>query len=305
MLNRLDILYIFCAAAEARNFKEAAARIGVSPQAVTRAVKELENQLGELLFHRSTRGSRVTEFGEQLAIQARSRLQGIDEIFRKQDRAADKVLSGLVRIAAPQSLGQQYLLPMLRQLQVRHPGLQLELRLSDEPADVIDERIDVGVRHGFMRDSRFVARRICQVPFYIVGSPALLETHGEPRSLRELAKCPTTVSLDARTGKPWPWFLAEGQHWVPPRPTFATNDIRAECDAIVAGMGFGQLAGFLAIPHLRAARLVQILPDISPPPWEIYVYRPQKGPVAARVRMVFDWLVSGLTDLAFPGEDNS
>ena len=71
MLNRLEMLRIFCTAAESRNFKEAATRLGVSPQAVTRAVKELEDHVGELLFHRNTRHNRITEFGEQLAARAR------------------------------------------------------------------------------------------------------------------------------------------------------------------------------------------------------------------------------------------
>ena len=68
------MLRIFCTAAESRNFKEAATRLGVSPQAVTRAVKELEDHVGELLFHRNTRHNRITEFGEQLAVRARHSL---------------------------------------------------------------------------------------------------------------------------------------------------------------------------------------------------------------------------------------
>lgn len=75
------MLRIFCTAAESRNFKEAATRLGVSPQAVTRAVKDLEDHVGELLFHRNTRHNRITEFGEQLAVRARHSLQGVDAIF--------------------------------------------------------------------------------------------------------------------------------------------------------------------------------------------------------------------------------
>ena len=63
MLNRLEMLRLFVAAAEAKSFKEAALRLHVSPQAVTRAVQELEEHLGELLFHRNTRANRITDFG--------------------------------------------------------------------------------------------------------------------------------------------------------------------------------------------------------------------------------------------------
>ena len=83
------MLRIFCTAAESRNFKEAATRLGVSPQAVTRAVKDLEDHVGELLFHRNTRHNRITEFGEQLAVRARHSLQGVDAIFQGAEQAAE------------------------------------------------------------------------------------------------------------------------------------------------------------------------------------------------------------------------
>ena len=161
MLNRLEMLRIFCAAAEARNFKEAAQRLGVSPQAVTRAVQELEAHVGELLFHRNTRQSHITEFGEALAAQARAGIEGVDEIFRA-GRASrqQQEISGLVRITAPEAVGEWYLVPFLAQLNSRHPGLRFDLRLSNQTTNAIDEQIDIGIRIGFMRDSRYVARAV-------------------------------------------------------------------------------------------------------------------------------------------------
>ena len=81
------------------------------------------------------------------------------------------------------------------------------------------------------------------------------------------------------------------QAWRPRAPAFATDDTRAEADAVLAGIGFGQLAAPLAQPHLRAGRLVEVLPEFRPEPWGLSVYRPQRGPVAARIRLVFDRLV--------------
>ena len=295
MLNRLEMLRIFCAAAEARNFKDAATRLGVSPQAVTRAVKELEAHVGELLFHRNTRHTRITEFGEQFAARARISLQGVDELFSKRDEVQDEALAGLVRITAPRGLERDYLAPVLGELCAEYPGLQIDLRLSDQFADVVDEQIDIGIRLGSLRDSRFVARVVAQVPFYIAAAPALIARYGVPRSLQELAARPCTVAIDPNTGKPWAWFLARGQQWLPRTPVFATDDTRAEADAVVAGTGFGQLAAFLAQPHLKAGRLIEILPELRPEPWSLSVYRPQRGPVAARIRLVFDRLVAHLS----------
>ncbi|PKO51166.1 MAG: LysR family transcriptional regulator, partial [Betaproteobacteria bacterium HGW-Betaproteobacteria-2] len=82
MLNRLEMMRIFCVAAECPSFKDAAVRLGVSPQAVTRAIKELENTIGEPLFYRNTRHMRITDFGEQLSLRAKGSIAEIDELFR-------------------------------------------------------------------------------------------------------------------------------------------------------------------------------------------------------------------------------
>lgn len=291
MPNRLEMLRIFCTAAESRNFKEAATRLGVSPQAVTRAVKELEDQVGELLFHRNTRSNRITEYGEQLAARARASLHGVDEIFRRAGQARDSELAGVVRITAPRGLGRHGLMRVCGELCARHPGLQLDLRCSDQFADVVDEQIDIGIRVGMLRDSRFVARAVSRVSFHIVAAPALLARCGAPDTLQDLAERPTTVAIDPNSGRPWAWFLAGGQQWLPRTPAFATDDTGVEAEAVLAGVGFGQLAAYLAAPHLRSGRLVEVLPELAPEPWSLSVYRPQRGPVAARIRLVFDRLV--------------
>lgn len=291
MLNRLEMLRIFCAAAEARNFKEAAQRLGVSPQAVTRAVQELEGHVGELLFHRNTRQSQITDFGEALAAQARAGLEGVDEIFRagRASKQAQEV-EGLVRITAPEAVGEWYLVPFLAQLNSQHPGLRFDLRLTNQTTNAIDEQIDIGIRIGFMRDSRYVARAVADVPFYIVGTPALIKRVGKPDSLEALAEVPVTATMDPNTGKPWPWFLAGGEQWQPRAPVMVTNDTRAELMAVLQGAAFGQMTAFQAIPHLRNGTLVAVLEDLNPKPWAVNIYRPQRGPVAARVRVTYDWL---------------
>ena len=303
MLNRLEMLRLFVAAAEAKSFKEAALRLHVSPQAVTRAVQELEEHLGELLFHRNTRANRITDFGARLAAEARSAVQGVDALFQRASPVPDNDLSGLVRLTAPKALGQYFVMPLLAELGREFPGLRLDLRLSDRPADVVDEQIDIGVRVGFLRDSRFVARAVAKVHFHTVASPALVAAVGEPLSLADLQQRPVTVVMDPATGKPWPWFLKDGEEWLPGTWAFATDETLAEFAAVQAGLGFGQVVSLLTIPLLRSGELLRVLPQLEPDPWNLYVYRPQRGPVAARIRLVFDRLVAFFADRErFPEE---
>jgi DNA-binding transcriptional LysR family regulator len=110
-----------------------------------------------------------------------------------------------------------------------------------------------------------------------------------------------TALIDANSGRPWPWYFRGGQQFAPTDAVFVTDDPESECDAVVAGLGFGQLPGYLAIPHIRAGRLRPVFEDAAPDPWDLYVYRPQRAPVPPRVRLIYDGLIEMLSDRAtFP-----
>ncbi|MNR83597.1 HTH-type transcriptional regulator DmlR [compost metagenome] len=296
MLNRLEMLRLFCAAADASSFKEAAARLGTSPQAITRAVKELEETVGEVLFHRNTRGIQITEFGTQLAEHAREMVTGVDSLFQPTESQSDKDLVGLVRITAPSIIGRRHLLKLLLPLMKQHPGIRLELGVTNLVTDVVDKKIDIGVRIGPLRDSRFVARSVAKISFHVVGTPELIAARGKPQTPQDLAKLPTTTLMDGNTGRTWPWFFADNHMLTPTVSTFVTDDPEVECQAVLAGIGYGQLSSQQAEPYIRSGRLVKVLDEYQPEPWDLYVYRPQRGPVPARIRLVFDRIVETLSD---------
>ncbi|MBB3214706.1 DNA-binding transcriptional LysR family regulator [Herbaspirillum sp. Sphag1AN] len=294
MLNRLEMLRIFITAAETRSFKEAATRLGISPQAVTRAVQELEQLHGEMMFHRNTRGIRITSYGASLAERAKLSVQQMDTLFHSGSGLDAHEPTGVVRVTAPVMLGRQMLMPVIKELSARLPQVRVELHLSDAHADVVDERIDIGVRLGSLRDSRFVARRVTPIGFHVVGSPALIARCGIPTQVEQLQELPTTALLDSTAGKAWPWYFAGGVQIAPNAPHFSTNDSDAECEAILAGLGFGQIPSFLADAHIASGRLIPVLQSFQPDPWDVYVYRPQRGPVPPRIRLVFDRCVEVL-----------
>ena len=294
MQNRLEMLRIYCAAVEAQSFKEAATRLGTSPQAITRAVQEAEALVGEILFHRNTRRVRATQAGEAFARRARELVRQMDDLLRPKDSEIDAEIAGLVRLTTPKSIGERFLMPALVRLAEKHPRITLDLRLSDAISDPIAEQIDIGVRIGFMRDSRFVVRPASHVGFSVIASPKLLTRVGRPADLAELALLPSTGFIDRNTGRVWPWQFSNGQQMTPTNLAFQTDDGECECRAVVAGLGFGQIVSYLALPLLRAGKVISVLDDIAPEPWPVYVYRPQRGPVPARIRLVFDAVLAAL-----------
>lgn len=298
MLNQTDLLRIFCRAAESSSFREAAARLGISPQGVTRAIQQLEGHFNEVLFHRSTRQVRVTEFGAQLAVRARDSLLQLDALFERASDSAEPALPTRVRITAPRSLARMHLLPALAKLALAHPSIVVDLRLGDQIADVVDEQIDIGVRLGFLRDNRFIARAVAKMAFVIVGSPALVARTGMPAAPEALATLPTTGFVDNNTGRIWPWYLADDRQFVPTAPAFMCDDPEAERDAVLADVGYAQLPHYLVAEHLATGRLVTVLDEFAPPAWDLFVFRPQRGPVPPRIRRVFDTIVAAFSDPA-------
>lgn len=294
MSKEIEMLRIFQVAAESGSFRDAAVKLGTSPQAVTRAIKHLEKHYGELLFHRNTRRIRITAFGEGLMEQVRPALAQVEDLLRPPgvDRHAD--MSGIVRITAPNSLCNRAVLPAIERVVERYPHITMDVRLSDRVSNTVDEGIDVGVRVGFMRDSRFVARKAAEMRLPIVASPSLLKKVGRPKNIDALADLPIIMALDINTGRPWAWRFKGERQWGPSSPTLIADDAEMEMGAALAGLGFAQLADYMAGPYIKSGKLVQVLNEEEPSAWGLFVYRPQRGPVPQRVRAVFDAVYDAL-----------
>lgn len=297
MNKEIEWLRIFRVAAECGSFRDAAVRLGTSPQAVTRAVQRLERHYGEVLFHRSTRQVRITAFGEGLLEQVRPALERFEELWRTPGADPQASLSGTVRITAPHSLGARAVLPAMERVAARHPGIALDVRLSDRVSNAVDEGIDVGIRVGFMRDSRFVARKAGDMRLPVVAAPRLIKKMGVPDGIAALAGLPVTAALDSNTGRPWPWYFKAGRQWTPAAPAFVADNADVEMGAALAGIAFAQLADYMAAPYIASGKLVRVLENDEPPAWGLYVYRPQRGPVPGRVRVVFDELRAAVESL--------
>ena len=296
MQNQLEMLRIFKVVAESSNFKEASVRLGISPQSVTRAIKELEELLGEPLFYRSTRNTTITEFGKQMALKSEGVIHQVDALFKLNKSPNSQHLEGVVKITMPNSLGQQYLLPALTDFLKDHPGIQLDLRFSNLIDNVVADQMDIGVRVGFFSNNRNVARRVNEMKFHIVATPELVAKTGVPHKVDDLFQMPYTGLIDLNTGRMWPWTFANASDSFATAPAFVTDDPQAELAAVLAGIGYGQLGDFLCEKYIRSGKLVPVLPEQAPTAWGVYVYRPQLGPVAERVRIVFDYLVKVLSN---------
>ena len=300
MYDRFRLLKIFATTAQSDSFRDAAFQLGTSPQTISRAVKELEDQLGELLFHRSTRQIQITRFGERFLHESNSLISEFELLVEGASNGDQASYAGRGGITAPHSVGRGHVLPLLAPLIEESPECLIDLRLEDEVTDTVGAQIDIGIRVGALKDNRFVARQAAEVPLMVVASSDLIRRVGEPRSIADLMTRPVSGRVDRNLGRIWPWRFNGFTH-SPQSPRFVSDDPEAELQAVLNGWVFGQIAAFLVIPYIREGRLVPVLREFEPPALPLYVYRPQRGPVPPRVRKVFDTLTENFADEArFP-----
>src|SRR5471030_2987876 len=176
MNDRLQELLVFVRAAESGGFSRAARELGLTQPSVSRVVSELETRLGVKLFLRTTRQVTLTDAGSTFLDRARQILADLDEAEHAA-RGVDS-LQGLVRLAAPVLYGTLRIIPHLPLLMDQHPGLRINLTITDHYQDLFADGADVAIRMGKLADSSMGASRLDELQRYVVAAPAYLAKRG-------------------------------------------------------------------------------------------------------------------------------
>lgn len=298
MLDKLEKLKIFCTAAETLKFRETANRLGVAPQVVTRAISELEQQLGEVLFLRNTRQMTLTPSGEQLWPKAERLLAESEAIFSVDKKKNSHDMTGRVRISLPPLFENQDILRNLLQSLEPYPELSIEWLPTDAHMNIINEQIDIAVRIGEIPDNRFIVKTIRPVGVCIVAAPDLVTRLGIPATLRALQyEYPLSALINSNSGRVWPWQFADGHSFFPAKPAVVTNDIGSELAAALSGRTCSQLPDITVRPYLQRGELINLFPEMNDSPYKLYIFRPHQPLVPMRIRVVFDNLTKILQEL--------
>ncbi|WP_416191244.1 LysR family transcriptional regulator [Neisseria sp. CCUG12390] len=292
MLNKLEALRIFCTAAETLQFKEAASRLAVSPPVVTRVIAELEDYLGEPLFQRNTRQTKLTDFGREFLPQAQQLLDDSERVFVHAKQRDEDEMGGMVRITVPDLPDEEnVLLELLGRLKA-YPKLVLDWQKNTVRVNAVEAQIDIGVRIGQApTDSLLIVKHLGTVKERIVAAPELVAQYGLPNGLEDLKKrYPLNVEHDLNNGRYWAWYFNDQQSLLPPKPVFVSNTVQNTLAAARSGRAVAYVLDWLCEPYLRNGELVELLPDIRKQQWTAYLYRPQRSVTPTRVRVVFEML---------------
>jgi len=287
----LDLITSFAAAARQSSFAKAARELGLTPSAVAKNIARLESQLGVRLFHRTTRQVTLSQDGEDLYARCRRILEEVESL-EESVAGARAGPRGTLRIDIPITYGRQVILPVLAKLMARHPELKLDVRFSDQFADIIKEGLDAAVRVGPLADSNLVGRMFDQQIMWTCASPAYLARRSEPTSPDDLARhtCLLFRMPSSGRGRPWQFRYGRRDHSLLPDSGVRLGDGDALVQAAVAGLGIIQVPSYMAEREVRRGRLVQILQKYRQPPLAISLVYPSQRHVPLRVRALADAL---------------
>ncbi len=287
----LQPLLAFSETAKHGGFAAAARALGTDSSTLAKAVGRLETSLGLRLFHRTTRQVRLTGDGEALFERCQRVLSELDEL---QTAAAGNraQISGALRVNMPIVYGRKIILPVLAQLVQKHPGLTLDVRLTDAYVDLVRDSIDVAIRAGSLGDSSLVATRIASQQLILVAAPQYLQQHGTPASIKDLAQHQHVVFRMPTNGRDRPQqFRVRGRtQALEPAKSNRFDDGESIVSAAVMGLGLTQVPDYMAEDELADGRLVEVLPKLRPPVMPIYAVMPGNRMVPARVRALLDAL---------------
>lgn len=288
--NRFAELEMLVLVAERGSLSAAARQLGISPSAVSKTMSRLEARLGVQLLQRSTRRLQLTPEGSQLCERGKRVLADLDEL--EACVAVRSAPRGLVRINTSSSTGKMLLVPLVPRLLAAHPGLSLEISLSDQIVDLVEAGIDIAIRWGQLPPSDMVARLLGHTRQVILASPAYLERMGRPLHPTDLARHVRLGWSYQRAIPHWP-FLVDGQRVaVEIGEVVRVNDGDVMRELALAGAGLARLSLYHAWEDLQAGRLVPVLEDFNTgdlePIHAVYLGKPDRLP--PRTRAVLDFL---------------
>ncbi len=274
-------LAAFVVVAAEMSFTRAAAKLEVSPSALSHAMKGLEGRLGLRLLARTTRSVTTTEAGERLLKTLRPAFEEIDAELRALGELRDKP-AGTVRIAACKHSATTVIWPVLPAFLRDYPEVRVELAVVDAAVDLVANRFDAGIRLGEAVARDMVSVRVGpDLRQAIVGSPAYFAEHPKPGRPQDLAALPCINYRMAPDADLCLWdFVAEARSFrVRVDGRLVLNDVDLSMAAALAGQGLAHFYEDMVADHLAAGRLVRVLDEFCPPFPGYYLYHPSRRQV--------------------------
>ena len=280
------------------SFSKAANALGISGPAVSKQVKSLEEKLGLVLFHRTTRIVSLTEAGRQL-VDVLNRGDDeisslLDELYEGQEKP-----SGKLKINAPMAFGERFLVGPIAEFARLYPEVIVDVEFNDKRVHLVEEGFDLVIRIGALEDSGLIAKRLCGFPARICASPDFIDRFGMPTRPSDLRHIPAVHYANAASGLSLAFNSPDGkEETVNLTPAIYANSIGMLVESALRGIGYARAPSFSVDEHLKDGRLIHILPEYkSLPERSVYAIYPDKRFLPLKVRKFIDLLSDCLSKM--------
>ncbi|WP_300034104.1 LysR family transcriptional regulator [uncultured Roseobacter sp.] len=288
-----DGLRLFALAAELLNISAAGRSLGMAPAVASAKLAKLEHSVGAELLHRTTRKVSLSVEGADFLPFAR-------EIIAQEDAALTALgqrsaeISGTLRFAAPSTFAQSYIAPILPKFLEKHPGLILDLRLSDVQFDLIEGSFDLALRNAPLPDTSLKGRKLADDTRILCAAPDYLEAHGEPQKPEDLVAHKLIAFRDLRPRQLKTVHGNSGVYYPgAAQSQLIMDDGLSQKNATLAGAGISLNALWSVHGELASGRLKRVLPDHEGAEenvlWLIY---PKSNVLSPKVRLFMDFLIA-------------
>lgn len=267
---------VFVAVAKAGSYVRAADQVGLSRSGVGKAIARLEERTGIRLFDRNSRALKLTDQGRGFLEQVTPLMEQLGTIATPDSLAE---VRGRLRVSTDAAFGPFLLMPALPELLRAHPRLRVDVLVRDRIDNLLAEGVDVAIRFGAPDARGLDKRAILQSRVVTCATPSYLATHGVPEAPEDIAAHHSCIRLiDDVTGKPHSWdFLNDAgeSRSIAPDCSLVVNDAPLLVAGVLHHVGIVRLLDFIAEEHLRAGRLVEVLPAWNRRMWPAYLYTPE------------------------------
>jgi DNA-binding transcriptional LysR family regulator len=295
----LEGVEAFLAVARRRSFRRAAGDLGVTPSAVSQAVRALETRVGVALFTRTTRSVGLTEAGQRYFDRAGP---AFEELIAAGEVARDigQRPTGLLRLSVPRAVVPLILEPVIASFCQAYPEVELEIAASDEMVDLATGGYDAGIRLGqFIAPDMVAVRLTAPFSFVVVGSPDYLARHGRPERVEDL-RHHACLRIRRANGAIAPWPFADGDKTIEAvvsGPLIA-HDYPTLVGAAMQGVGLGLVPQPLARAPLADGRLRALLTKFAVTTPGVFLYHPGKRQVLPKLRAFIEHVTGKLSETA-------
>jgi DNA-binding transcriptional LysR family regulator len=258
----LPDLRVFALVVEQGSFTGAARLLRTSTGAVSRSVRRLEAAVGLQLLNRTTRKVGLTDIGAEMYERCQAGLSHLQHVITEVRNSRTEP-RGHLRITSSHSFGRRFVAPAVIDFRLLYPEIKIDLLLTDDVVNLIESGTDIAVRGGLPHDARLISRKLAPLPQYACASPAFLRQQEVPRGATDLLACECIRFRFRSSGEEHAWEFAEGgkRFSVRVQGRLCLDDVEAVRDAAIAGLGFAQMPGYVAVEAIRAGQLVPVLLD--------------------------------------------